>query len=166
MSQGMSALADRKDYAGVLRLVEYILAFARQKAGTPIARCRATCALRARYTAHGLHRLCPDVRTRSGSAPSLASSHSRFLRSTNILTGPFIEVLRTAFELYQRDDLSSDLIAPFSPAGTARRQRLATRSIAGLALSSLLWWGRRTRGGDRRAREGRRRRAARVGASA
>ena len=31
MSQGMSVLADRKDYAGVLRLVDFNLAFARRK---------------------------------------------------------------------------------------------------------------------------------------
>ncbi len=60
MSQGMSALADKKDYAGVIRLLDFNLAFARRKqeALSPGATIRA---LRARYTALGFHRLRPDV---------------------------------------------------------------------------------------------------------
>ena len=52
ISQGMSVLADRKDYAGVLGLLDYTLAFARQKQEhqSPGAAMRA---LRARYAALG-----------------------------------------------------------------------------------------------------------------
>ena len=51
MCQGMSALADRKDYADVLRLVDFNLASARQEARTSVAgrgRARSALATRAR----------------------------------------------------------------------------------------------------------------------
>ena len=52
---------------------------------------------------------------------------------------PSSSVLRTAFELFKRDDLSSDLVSHF------RRQAAAAPTPADaiyprLALSAILWW--------------------------
>jgi tetratricopeptide (TPR) repeat protein len=137
MSQGMSVLADRKEYAEVLRLVDFSMAFARRKQQQQSAGA-AMRALRARYAAMGY----------AGSVPV---SYSIWIGRRNLSVQiPFpqvneyfdatlIQVLRTAYELYNRSDLSSDLVAHF------RRQTAAAKGprdaiYPALALSSVLWW--------------------------
>ena len=135
MGQGMTALADKKEYADLLRLLDYNLATVRRKNEhqSPGAAARA---LRARYQAQ-----------RPGYSPSYAiwigsdyrSVPLAFPMVSEYLDRNTIAVLRTAFELYKRDDLLSDLIAHY------RRQIQSTPTPADaiyprLALSSILWW--------------------------
>ena len=138
MSQGMSALADRKDYAGVLHLLDFNLAFARRKQElqSPGAARRA---LRARYAALGYAGYVP-VSYAIWVGRTIRRVSVPFPQVNEYFDGTVIQVLRTAHELYQRDDLSSDLIGHF------RRHSAAARSprdviYPGLALASLLWWG-------------------------
>ena len=163
MSQGMSALADRKDYAGVLGLVDYTLALCPEETGTAIARCRHACPACSLSTARDTRATfrCP---TRSGSARGIAPSRCRFPKSTNTLMHTVLEVLSTAYELYKRDDLSSDLVAPFSPADR-RGGDAARRNLSGAGTRVVAVVGRRKRRGDRRAHQGGRGGTRRVGAT-
>ncbi len=135
MSQGMSVRADAKMYGDILRLIDYNLATVRRKNEhqSPGAAARAP---PRRYQAHG-----------PGYSPSYAIWIGSDYRSVRIafpmvneyLDSTAITVLRTAFELYKRDDLLSDLIGHF------RRQVQSTPTPADaiyprLALSSILWW--------------------------
>ena len=138
VSQGMSALADRKDYAGVIRLLDYILAFARTKHEhqSPDAARRE---LRARYAALGYTGYVPvsyaiwiGTRSRSVQVP--------FPQVNEYFDETVIQALRTAHELYNRDDLSSDLISHFRQQG-ARPATPRDAIYPGIALASLLWWG-------------------------
>ena len=138
MSQGISALADRKDYAAVLRLVDFSLAFARtkQQHRSPSAVRRE---LRARYAALGYTGYVPtSYAVWIGSTyRSVAVS---FPQVNEYFDGTVIQVLRTAYELYRRDDLASDLVAHFrrqAAAAATPRDAIYSR----LALASLLWWG-------------------------
>ncbi len=54
--------------------------------------------------------------------------------------GTVLQVLRTAYELYERDDLASDLVANFrrqADAAPTPKDAIYPR----LALASLFWWG-------------------------
>ena len=137
LAQGMSALADRKDYTGVLGLVDFTLAFARKKQEqqSPGAAMRA---LRARYAAQGYTGFVPV------SYSIWIGTQSRvvqipFPQVNEYFDATVLEVLRTAYELYKRDDLLSDLTGHF------RRQTTEAATprdgiYPGLALASLLWW--------------------------
>ena len=64
--------------------------------------------------------------------------------------------LRTAYELYKRDDLLSDLVAHFRRQADAASPARPRRIYPRLALSSILWWSDDEGRGDRRADQGRR----------
>ena len=105
---------------------------------------------------------------RIGKTSTRVRRRSTSRRRTTTSTTAAIQLLRTAFELYKRDDLLSDLFAHFREPAEARRR--PTPSIyPQLALSYLRWWnddkdealGELTAG--RRAGPGRRRPAARAG---
>ena len=89
MSQGMSALADRKDYAGVLGLVDYTLAFAREKQEqqSPGAAMRAPRVLD--MPPRDTRAIVPVSYAIWVGTAVIASSRSRFLKSTNILMARF-----------------------------------------------------------------------------
>ena len=146
MSQGMNELADRKSYSDVLSLVDYNLAAARRRLEhqSPGALARA---LRARYAALGIPGYVPAYRIWVGSR--YRSVQIPFPQVNEYFDGTVIQVLRTAYELYNRDDLSSDLIAHFrrqaAAAPTPRRMPI----YPGLALSVVALVGRRTGRGDR-----------------
>ena len=133
MSQGMSACADDKMYANILRLLDYNLLTARRKSENPSASAAAR-KLRARYQSQGYfpsYEIWMGLRTRS-----IAIT---FPMMNEYLDTTAITALRTAYELYKRDDLLSDLI------GHYRRQADTARTPADalyprLALSSFLWW--------------------------
>ncbi len=136
LCQGMSACADRKDYPLVLRLVDFSLEAARRKQQqqSPGAAARARRALLA-----------------SGASATFAPSYAiwvgsqymrvdiAFPRVNEFFDGTVIQVLRTAFELYKRDDLLSDLVNHIRRQ-TAKATSPAEAIFPRLALSSILWW--------------------------
>ena len=99
MSQGMSALADRKDYAGVLRLVDFNLAFAlnKQKHQSPGAAMRAR---RARYASLGYSGYVP-VSYAIWVGPRYRSVSVPFPQVNEYFDGTVIQVLRTAYRALQ-----------------------------------------------------------------
>ena len=120
-----------------MRLVDYNLAFARtkQERQSPGAALRA---LRARYASLGYSGFVP-----TSYAIWVGSRYRRvqipFPQVNEYFDGTVLQVLRTAYELYQRDDLLSDLTAHF------RRQAAAAPTpkdaiYPGLSLSAILWW--------------------------
>ncbi len=136
IDQGMGVCADRKAYAEVLRLADFCLADIRQKMERQ-SRGAAARALRARRVALGLVGVRMSTRITMGSTYRFVQM--TFPQANEYLDGATIVSLRTAYELYKRDDLLSDLI------GHYRRQLAAARSSSEaiyprLALSSILWW--------------------------
>ena len=136
MCQGMNELAGRKSYSDVLRLVDYNLAAARRRLErqSPGALARAQ---RARYAALGRPGYVPAYRIWVGAR--YRSVQIPFPQVNEYIDGTVIQILRSVYELYKREDLSSDLIAHF------RRQVDAAPTpkdavYPGLALSSFLWW--------------------------
>jgi len=136
MSQAMGVCAERKDYDKVLKLLDFNLAAARRKSQQQSQRAAAR-ARRARYASTGqlgypsFYQIL--VGTRLTSVELAFPQADQYLDETNIVA------LRTAFELYKRDDLLSDLVQHF------RRQTLAATSpteafYPRLARSSILWW--------------------------
>ena len=77
--------------------------------------------------------------TASGSASTAQTSGSTSRCPTTITTPARSPLLRTAFELYKRDDLLSDLSAHFRDAGR-RRAEPADARLPRLALGYLHWW--------------------------
>ncbi len=137
MCQGMSVLADRKDYAGVLGLVDFNLAFARRKQERQLPGA-AMRALRARYLALGYAGAVPTTYA-IWVGPRYRRVSIAFPQVNEYFDGNVLQVLRTAYEIYQRDDLFSDLVAHFhSQADSARTPRDSI--YPRLALAALLWW--------------------------
>jgi tetratricopeptide (TPR) repeat protein len=137
LSQGMSVSADRKAYGDLLRLLDFSLTEARQKMERQ-SKGAAARAARARFAA--LNRSRGAIRL----TPYWSGSSYRTVRITFPEPNEYIDIevignLRTAYELYKRDDLLSDLV------GHYRGQVAAARSPGDaiyprLALSSILWW--------------------------
>ena len=137
MSQGMSVLADRKAYTDVLRLLDFNLLFARRKQEhqSPGAAARA---LRARYTALGYSGYVP-IAYQIWVGPGFRRVQIPFPQVNEYFDHNVLQALRTAFELYKRDDLMSDLVQHFrrqADAASTPRDVIYPR----LALSSILWW--------------------------
>ena len=135
MCQGMSVRADNKMYADILRLVDFNLATIRRKNEhrSPGA-ARGACA---RYLALGFSNFQPNYMIWIG--PRYRLARFDFPQVNEYLDATVIPVLRTAFEIYKRDDLLTDLI------GHYRRQTEAAPTATDaiyprLALSSFLWW--------------------------
>jgi tetratricopeptide (TPR) repeat protein len=137
LSRGMSVSADRKAYGDLLRLLDFGLDDARQKMERQ-SKGAAARAARARYAA--MSRVASIRRvTLVWIGSSYRSISLTFPEANEYIDAPTISIVRTAFELYKRDDLLSDLIGHF------RGQAAAARSPADaiyprLALSSILWW--------------------------
>jgi tetratricopeptide (TPR) repeat protein len=136
ISQGMSVCADRKAYADVLRLLDLNLAATRRK----MERQSTGAAARASRTRSALFAaLGARTTQRIWIGSSYRTVSIDFPQSNEYLDSDAIGVLRTAFELYKRDDLLSDLVAHFRGQADA-----ATSSAAAiyprLALSAILWW--------------------------
>jgi lipopolysaccharide biosynthesis regulator YciM len=132
-SQGMSVCAQRKAYANVLRLLDHELAAARR---------------RQEHQSPGAAR---SARTRVASQVNVSPQYQIWVgKTTRFIQIPFptpneyvdstgIQLLRTAYELYKRDDLFSDLSAHF------RRQAEQAKTpadavYARLALAAFYWW--------------------------
>ena len=134
---GWTHCADRKDYAQVLKLLDFNLDFARRKTPqqSPAAVARAR---RAAYLAASrLPGYAPVYRIWVGSR--YMTVRLAYPRVNEYFDGTLLQVLRTAFELYQRDDITSDLINHF------RRQAAAAPTPADavyprLSLAAILWW--------------------------
>ena len=125
----MSALADRKDYPGVLGLLDYTITFARRKQErqSPGAAMRA---LRARYSALGYTGYVPVT------YPIWVGPRNRrvpipFPQVNEYFDGTVLQVFRTAYELYTRDDLLSDLNAHFRDQAAACPGRPVMQFIPG-----------------------------------
>ena len=135
--QGMSVLADRKDWAGVLGLADFTLIFARKKQEqqSPGAALRAL--RRAVLLARVLRRRS-DVVSDMG-RPRPRSVSIAFPQVNEYFDSTAIQVLRNAYELYVRDDLTGELVSHFRRqlAGAATPR---DRIYPGLALGSLYWW--------------------------
>ncbi len=132
----MSACADRKAYADVLRLLDLNLAATRRKMERQSTGAAGR-AWRARYAY--IQSLGSRLLQRIWVGSSYRSVAIDFPRPNEYFDSDLILVLRTAFELYKRDDLLSDLVAHF------RRQAEAASSpveanYPRLALSAILWW--------------------------
>jgi len=132
ISQGMNVRARSKAYDDVFRLLDSYLAAARRKQQQQPAGGRARnfgnpySAGNIPYYTIGLGRSATNVQI---SFP-LPNEYFDF---------GGITVLRTAFELFKRDDLTSDLVAHFRT--QADRARGASDALyPRLALSYLLWW--------------------------
>ncbi len=136
ISRGMSVSADRKAYGDLLRLLDFSLDDARQKMERQ-SKGAAARAARARYAAISRRGAIRSTRIWIGSG--YRAIRLTFPEANEYIDAPTISILRTAYELYKRDDLLSDLIGHF------RGQAAAARSPADaiyprLALSSILWW--------------------------
>ncbi len=134
--QGMGACADRKDYSQVLKLVDFSLGAAKRKREqqSPGAAARAARARLAAWLSSGtLSRSRVLVGSRYITVPITYPQQNEYF------DGTVIQVLRSAFELFKRDDLSSDLVNHF-------RRQSASAPTPGdavyprLALSAILWW--------------------------
>jgi tetratricopeptide (TPR) repeat protein len=133
MAQGMSARARAKAYGDVLRLLDHYLASARHKHEQGSA---------ARGRSNNFGNLYG-----AGNVPYYQIWSGRTTKQQQIVF-PIpneyydygaITILRSAYELYKADDLTSDLVAHF------RKQAEASRTAADalyprLALSYLNWW--------------------------
>ena len=133
MAQGMSVRAGEKAYEDVLRLLDHELAAVRRKQERQSP--GAARAARSRF----------GSRANSGQQYQIwVGKTTRYMQITfptpnEYFDADAIQVLRTAYELYKRDDLLSDLVGHF------RRQADAARMPADavyprLALSSIYWW--------------------------
>ena len=136
MCQGMSVCADRKDYPMVLKLVDFSLEAARRKQQqqSPGAAARAR---RALLASGARATFAPSYAIWVGSQPTRVDI--AFPHVNEFFDGTVIQVLRTAFELYKRDDLLSDLLNHFRQRA-ARATSPAEAIYPRLALSSILWW--------------------------
>ena len=133
MCLGMAVSAGRKDFAQVLKLVDWSLEAARRKRErqSPGAAARAR---RAGSTNPGLPVLY-QIFTGSG----YLIARFAYPKENEYLDSGAITVLRTAFELYKRNDLLSDLVNHFrSQAAAARAPADAT--YPRLALAAIQWW--------------------------
>ncbi len=132
IGQAMSFRAGMKAYDDVLRLLDHELAAVRRKQER-----QSSGASRAARSRFGSQAVVQQYQIWVGKT-------SRYMQITFPTPNEYfdanaIQLLRTAFELYKRDDLSSDLVGHF------RRQAEAARTPADavyprLALSSLYWW--------------------------
>ncbi|HZW30043.1 MAG TPA: tetratricopeptide repeat protein, partial [Isosphaeraceae bacterium] len=133
-SQGMGACAERKAYGDILRLLDFNLAAVRRRMErqTPgAARAR-----RARTASSGRPTALPYTIWVGKTARNIQIA---FPLPNEYLDDVAIQVLRTAYEIFKRDDLVSDLVAHL------RRQAEAAQTPADaiyprLALSDVLWW--------------------------
>jgi tetratricopeptide (TPR) repeat protein len=136
IGQGMNVCAGGKDYAGVLKLIDFILADARRKAQqqTPGAAARSRRARLAAIVGAGTF---GGYSVRVGQRYMMV--RISYPQDNEYFGNDVIVPLRTAFELFKRDDLSSDLVNHF------RRQAEAAAAPADaiyprLALSAIFWW--------------------------
>ncbi len=135
ISQGMSICADRKSYGEVLKLLDYDLAVLRRRIErqSPGAAARAN---RARFASLG-----------TGNSPRYQVWVGKTYRTVSIdfpmpneyFDDTAIQLLRTAFELYRRDDLLSDLVGHFRSLADGAPTP-ADALYPRLCLSYLLWW--------------------------
>ena len=128
LSEGMSVCAGRKAYDDVLKILDYELAALRRRLEhqSPGAAARANRAMYASYGA-GYIAAVPDL----GRQDAPSTSRVDFPLPNDYVDETAIQVLRTAFELYKRDDLVSDLVAHF------RRQAEAASNPADAAYPRL-----------------------------
>jgi tetratricopeptide (TPR) repeat protein len=134
LSQGMSVRAGAKAYGDVLRMLDHYLSLARrrheqQSAGAAARARRSAAAYPAGYT--------PNYQVWVGR--TTRNVRLAFPLPNEYYDDGAITVLRTAYELYKRDDLSSDLAAHFrkqAEAAATPPEALYPR----LALSYLAWW--------------------------
>ena len=133
---GMGVCAERKEYSRVFELIDFTLEAAKRKNQhqTPGAAARARRARLAAVFGSGTSvRQIIRVGSRSVPIPLDYPLDNEYLDASAIVT------LRSAFELFKRDDLSSDLVNHF------RRQAQAARTpveaiYPRLTLSAIHWW--------------------------
>jgi tetratricopeptide (TPR) repeat protein len=136
LGQGMSVCADRKDYAAVLKLVDFSLTAARRKQEQ---QSRGAAARASRARVNSLRIAAVNIRYRIWLGSRAVSVPIAFPQVNEYFDGNVIGVLRTAFEIFKKADLQSDLQNHF------RRQAGAALVVTDaiyprLALSSALWW--------------------------
>ena len=135
LSQGMSVCGERKAYSDVLKLLDYELSALRRRIErqSPGAAARAN---RARYASNGpgyVPRYQVWVGKNYRYMPIDFQLPNEYFDDTDI------QVLRTAFEIYRRDDLLSDLVGHFRSQADAAPTP-ADAVYPRLCLSYILWW--------------------------
>ena len=132
-SQCMSVCAERKAYDDVLRVLDHQLASARRKQENQTPGAARTSRTRLASPANYV------TNDQIWVGKTSRSMQIAFPLPNEYFDETAIQLLRTAFELYKRADLWSDLVSHF------RRQADAAKTPADavyprLALSSILWW--------------------------
>ena len=133
LSRGMSIRAEKKAYDDVLRILDGELELLARK----IERQTASAARTARNQGS----------TNPGYIPSYqiwVGKQSRYMniafpRANEFLDSTSIQVIRTAFEIYKRDDLMSDLTAHLE-ARAERAKSPQSTLVARLAKTAIWWW--------------------------
>ncbi|MGP0063330.1 MAG: DUF1583 domain-containing protein [Isosphaeraceae bacterium] len=135
LSQGMSVCGDRKAYGDVLKILDYDLAALRRRIEriSPGAAARAN---RAKYASNGPGYI-PRYQVWVGKTYRFLSID--FPMPNAYFDDTAIQVLRTAFELYRRDDLLSDLVGHFRSLADGASTP-ADSLYPRLCLSYILWW--------------------------
>jgi len=132
LAQGMSARADQKAYDDVLKILDHQLAALRRKVER-----QSPGAVRAARARQGRVNYVPQYQVWVGKSSKYMQI--AFPLPNEYLDSTAIQLLRTAFELFKRDDLTSDLVTHFrkqADAATAPADAVFPR----LALSAILWW--------------------------
>ncbi len=136
LCQAVNACADRKDYSQLLKLVDSTIDAARRKSQqqSPGAAARARRSRRSSFFGAGVVPLY-SIPVGSGSVRVAIA----YPQDNEYLDSGVILMLRTAFEVYKRDDLLSDLVNHFRrQAATAPTP--ADANYPRLCLSAMLWW--------------------------
>ncbi len=140
ISEAMGMCAERKDYSQVFKLLDFSVEAARRAKArqTPGQASRAERARRA--AVFGSAGAAAFVRQIVWVGSGYILMTIDYPQDNEYIDASVISMLRSAFELFKRDDLSSDLVNHF------RRQAEAARTPAEaiyprLALSAVLWWG-------------------------
>ncbi len=135
LSEGMSVCAGRKAYDDVLKILDHEMATIRRRLEhqSPGAAARANRALYASYGAG----YTPQYQIYVGKTPRYINVN--FPLPNDYVDEAAIQVLRTAYELYQREDLVSDLLAHFQRQAEAASNP-ADAAYPRLCASYVLLW--------------------------
>jgi predicted Zn-dependent protease len=128
VSQCMTGRADSKAHSDVLKILDHQLAAGRRRLER-----QSPGSSRSRNAGMGTS----VVRTSSGSL--MRQMQFAFPSANEYLDDSGIQVLRTAFDLFKRDDLTSDLVNHFRRL-VAEAKTPADSNYPRIALASLLWW--------------------------
>jgi tetratricopeptide (TPR) repeat protein len=132
LAQGMAVRADQKAYDDVLKILDHELLALRRKVER-----QSPGAVRAARARQGRLNNIPNYQVWVGrSSRYLAIA---FPVPNEYLDTTAIQLLRTAFELFKRDDMTSDLVTHYRKQADAAKAP-ADAIFPRLALAAILWW--------------------------